>query len=208
MEVVMHQYKGKLIIHTGSMFSGKTSSLKKDLNRFKIAGYKVIAYKPTVDTRGGEMITIHGEGGMEAIGVSGIEELSKDVFSKKPEVIGIDEIQFLGGEIEEIKNQLSNILKSGITIVVAGLDMDYNGIAFEVVKELLPISDYLNKHHAVCTMCGTDAWVSHRKVNSGDRVLIGAADEYEPLCRTCYNGVVEEEKREVNRNQIKLELAE
>lgn len=204
----MHQYKGKLIVHTGSMFSGKTSSLKKDLNRFKIAGYKVRAYKPTVDTRGGDMITIHGEGGMNGIGVSSIEELIQDVIENKPEVIGIDEVQFMPGNVETIKEEILELLKSGITVVVAGLDMDYNGVAFEVIKELLPISDYLNKHHAVCTMCGTDAWVSHRKVNSGDRVLIGASDEYEPLCRTCYNAVVEEEKREVNKNQIKLELAE
>ncbi len=204
----MHQYKGKLIIHTGSMFSGKTSSLKKDLNRFMIAGYKVRAYKPTLDTRDGKMITIHGEDGMEAIGVSGIEELVEDVHKNKPEVIGIDEIQFLAGDAEEVREELLEILKNGITIVAAGLDMDYNSEAFEIVKELLPISDYLNKHHAVCTMCGTDAWVSHRKVNSGDRVLIGAAEEYEPLCRTCYNVVVEEEKREVNKNQIKLEIAE
>ena len=33
------------------MFSGKTSSLEKDVKRFKIAGYKTLAFKPTVDTR-------------------------------------------------------------------------------------------------------------------------------------------------------------
>lgn len=203
----MHQYKGKLIIHTGSMFSGKTSSLKKDLNRFKIANYNVGIYKPFVDTRGGNKITVHDESSFDAVGVEGIEEIQKDVLEKKLDVIGIDEVQFLNGDGENIRDGILDILSKGVTIVVAGLDMDYNGVAFEIIKELMPIADYVNKHHAVCTMCGTDAWVSHRKVQGEDRVLIGAETEYEPLCRSCYNEVKKEEDMEVNKNQIKLELA-
>lgn len=202
----MHQYKGKLIIHTGSMFSGKTSSLKKDLNRFKIAGYKVAAYKPLVDTRGGDRITVHNEEGLAATCVKTIEEIIADVEEKNLQVIGIDEVQFLSGQGEEVRQGVLKILDLGLTVVLAGLDMDYNAEAFEIIKELMPYADYVNKHHAVCTMCGVDAWVSHRKVAGGDRVLIGAESEYEPLCRSCYRQVREEEEREVNKNQMALEI--
>lgn len=202
----MHQYKGKLIIHTGSMFSGKTSSLKKDLNRFKIAGYKVGAYKPLVDTRGGDRITVHNEEGLAATCVKKIDQIIKDVEEKNLQVIGIDEVQFLSGQGEEVRQGILKILDRGLTVVLAGLDMDYNAEAFEIIKELMPYADYVNKHHAVCTMCGVDAWVSHRKVAGGDRVLIGAESEYEPLCRSCYKKVREEEEREVNKNQMALEI--
>lgn len=202
----MHQYKGKLIIHTGSMFSGKTSSLKKDLNRFSIAAYKVRAYKPLVDTRGGDKITVHDESSFDGKSVSSIEEIIGDVKENKFEVIGIDEIQFLLGDATEIRDGILELLEEGVTVVVAGLDMDYNAVAFEIIKELMPIADYVNKHHAVCTKCGVDAWVSHRKVKGAGRVLIGAETEYEPLCRSCYNKIRQEEEREVNKNQMKIEI--
>ena len=48
-------------------------------------------------------------------------------------------------------------------------------------------ADYVYKHHAVCVKCGSDAWVSHRKSKEKERLVIGAQDEYEPLCRNCYN---------------------
>lgn len=201
----MHQYKGKLIVHTGSMFSGKTSSLKNDLNRFKIAGYRVSAFKPVVDTRGGEKITIHDAKSMDAKPLKNIFELIDEVKRNNLQVVGIDEVQFLKDDISDILECFEELLKSGITIVVAGLDMDYNAHAFEVVKELMPYADYLYKHHAVCTRCGADAWVSHRKVKEQRRVFIGAEDEYEPLCRNCYREITEEEERKVNKNQISFE---
>lgn len=200
----MHQYKGKLIIHTGSMFSGKTSSLKRDLNRFKIAGYRTKIFKPKVDTREVGKITIHGEDSITATTINSIDELIKDVEENNLNVVGIDEVQFLSDDIDTIKEGMYSLLRKGVTVVMAGLDMDYNGIPFEVVKEFLPLADYLHKHHAVCTLCGTDAWVSHRKIKSEGRVLIGAEGEYEPLCRSCYEKVREEEEQEVNKNQLRM----
>ena len=183
----MHQYKGKLIVHTGSMFSGKTSSLEKDIKRFKIAGYKTIAFKPSIDNRyrKNEIVT-HDLTSMDCLLVKDIDELLDYVDELKPEVIGIDEVQFLQGSIENIIWGINKLLKDDITVVVAGLDMDFTGTPFEIVKELMPLADYLYKHHAVCVKCGNDAWVSHRKSKDKDRIKIGAEDEYEPLCRKCF----------------------
>ncbi|WP_042680066.1 thymidine kinase [Anaerosalibacter massiliensis] len=190
----MHQYKGRLIIHTGSMFSGKTSSLEKDVKRFKIAGYNTIAFKPIVDSRysKNEIVT-HDLTYMNAILVKNIYEIVEYCDELKPDVIAIDEIQFLGGKLEDILDGINQFLKIGCTIIVAGLDMDYTGKPFEVIKELMPISDYLYKHHAVCAKCGVDAWVSHRKSDDMERIKVGTSDEYEPLCRKCF---LEENKKE------------
>ncbi len=183
----MHQYKGRLIVHTGSMFSGKTSSLESDIKRFKIAKYKILAFKPIIDKRfKEEKIITHNNTAIDAIVVKDIDEMMKYIEDENPDVIGIDEIQFFEDKVSIIVENIEKLLKNNKTVVVAGLDMDFSGKPFEVVKELMPISDYLYKHHAVCVGCGTDAWVSNRKSQDKERIVLGASDEYEPLCRSCY----------------------
>jgi len=194
----LHQYKGKLIIHTGSMFSGKTSSLKKEIKRFDIAGYKTVAFKPSIDTRYKKNeITTHDKTSMDCYLVDNIDELMDYCHKLNPDVVAIDEVQFLGGSVDRIISSINELLSKDITVVVAGLDMDFTGTAFEIVKELMPIADYLYKHHAVCVKCGSDAWVSHRKSKDQNRIKIGAAEEYEPLCRKCFL----EEKKSMKRGE-------
>ncbi|HZJ98372.1 MAG TPA: thymidine kinase [Tissierellaceae bacterium] len=202
----MHQYKGKLIVHTGSMFSGKTSSLEKDIKRFAIAGYNTVAFKPSVDTRYSDpKIVTHDNTALQAILVDNIDDIVNYCKEMNPSVIAIDEVQFLGGGIEKIVFSISELLAKDITVIVAGLDMDFSGQAFEIVKELMPIADYLYKHHAVCVKCGTDAWVSHRKTKDKERVVIGATKEYEPLCRSCYLREKVKEEAIINKNQVSFE---
>lgn len=183
----MHQYKGKLIIHTGSMFSGKTSSLEKDVKRFNIAKYKTVCFKPSVDTRYSKpQIITHDNTSLNAVLIDDISEINEYCKKENPNVIAIDEVQFLGGKTEDIVSSINLLLEKDVTVILAGLDMDFNAQPFEVVKELMPIADYLYKHHAVCVRCGTDGWVSHRKTEEQERIVIGAINEYEPLCRKCF----------------------
>src|SRR5699024_1299895 len=199
----MHQYKGKLIIHTGSMFSGKTSNLENNMKRFAIAGYNTIAFKPSVDTRytDGEIVT-HNNTSLEAVLIDNIEDIVEYCKEINPEVIGIDEVQFLKGNVKDIVNSINCFLEKDITIILAGLDMDFSGQPFEIIKELMPVADYLYKHHAVCIKCGVDAWISHRKIKDRERVVIGASKEYEPLCRRCFLEEKAIEDNIVNRNQV------
>ncbi len=188
-------------MHTGSMFSGKTSSLWKDLNRFRIAKYEVLAFKPALDVRSEfDRIVSHDNDELFCIAVTTLEEIVEIVKREQVDVIGIDEVQFMADEPYEVAARMDELLAQDLTVVVAGLDMDFQGRPFEIVKELMPIADYLTKHHAVCAGCGVDAWVSHRKTQDDERVVIGAQQEYEPLCRKCY--VKKEAGKRMEKNQI------
>ena len=54
--------------------------------------------------------------------------------------------------------------------------------------------EMIKTHHTVCVKCGSDAWVSHRKSDEMQRVVIGAQNEYEPICRNCYNKMKKNKK--------------
>ncbi|MDG2830252.1 hypothetical protein P7M08_25215, partial [Vibrio parahaemolyticus] len=149
-------------------------------------------------------IISHDDMSIEAILVENIESIKLHCEANIPDVIAIDEIQFLGGEIKDIIDSINNFLERDITVIVAGLDVDFEGRPFEIVKELMPIADYLTKHHAVCVKCGSDAWISHRKTKDKERVVIGASREYEPLCRSCYLKEKKEEEEIINKNQVTL----
>lgn len=197
----MHQYKGKLIVHTGSMFSGKTSSLWKDLNRFRIAKYEVLAFKPVIDVRSQtDRIVSHDNDELSCMAVSTLEEVVEIAKKQPVDVVGIDEVQFMTDEPSAVARHINELLEADLTVVVAGLDLDFQGKPFEIVKELMPIADYLTKHHAVCASCGVDAWVSHRKTQDDERVVIGAQQEYEPLCRKCYTE--KQAGKQARKNQI------
>ena len=107
----MHQYKGKLILHTGSMFSGKTSSLWKDLNRFEIAKYETVVFKPKFDNRYAEKeIVTHDNNKMRAIPVENIDDIIEYMKTSTASIIGIDEVQFIK-DLDSFLNTKGRILK-------------------------------------------------------------------------------------------------
>ena len=178
--------RGSIELITGSMFSGKTEELIRRLRRAQFAGLRVEIFKPSLDNRYSETrVVSHDEKSINSTPVdnaSSILLLTGDV-----DVIGIDEAQFFDNSIVDVCNSLAD---SGIRVLVAGLDMDFMGKPFGPMPALLAIAEYVTKVHAICMRCGNLAQYSHRKSNEAQVVLLGEKDIYEPLCRACYNKVM------------------
>ncbi len=85
---------------------------------------------------------------------------------------------------------------NGIRVIVAGLDMDFRGIPFGPMPGLCAIADEVSKVHAICVKCGQLASFSHRTVKNDKQVLLGETEEYEPLCRECYQQAIQADQKE------------
>ena len=167
------------------MFSGKSSELQRQGKRHALAGRHVLYVKPKMDDRYSEdSIVTHDGKEVPAIAISDVTELLSLTMTSNT-VILIDEVQFFdsAGAVMAI----NELIASGVDVIVFGLDMDRHGQPFGVVPYLMAIADEVNKFKAVCTHCGSDAWVSYGEFNEESQVVLGATEKYRPLCRTCYH---------------------
>ena len=181
---------GRIEVVCGSMFSGKTEELIRRMKRAKFAKQKVEIFKPSIDTRySDEDVVSHDQNSIHSTPIESSGSLL--LLASDIDVVGIDEAQFFDNGLVEVCNELAN---RGIRVIVAGLDMDFKGIPFGPIPALCAIADEVTKVHAICVRCGALAYVSHRLISNDRRVLLGEKDEYEPLCRECYQKAMSIEK--------------
>lgn len=179
--------RGWIEVICGSMFSGKTEELLRRLNRARIAKQNIEIFKPRIDVRYSEVeIVSHDEKAISSTPVDSALNILLYV-NDNIDVVGIDEAQFFDNTLVDVCNQIAS---KGIRVIVAGLDMDFMGKPFGPMPYLMAIAEYVTKVHAICMSCGSLAQYSHRKVNSEKLVLLGETNEYEPLCRECYNKII------------------
>lgn len=174
--------KGWIEVICGSMFSGKTEELIRRLRRAEFARQKVEIFKPGIDTRYDAVDVVSHEGttirSTPVPNSTNLLLLTNDI-----QVVGIDEAQFFDDGLPAVCEQLAN---SGIRVIIAGLDMDFQGRPFGPMPALMAIAEYVTKVHAICMHCGGLATFSHRKTASQELVVLGETDSYEPLCRSCF----------------------
>ncbi len=175
--------KGQIEVICGSMFSGKTEELIRRLHRARIARQKVEIFKPAVDKRYHEMdVVSHNENSIRSTPVNFAEDIL--LLSGDCDVVGIDEVQFFDDQIVVVAQKLAN---QGKRVIMAGLDMDFEGKPFEPMPRLMAIAEYVDKVHAICMKCGDLAAFSFRLSDSKQKVMLGEKESYEARCRRCFN---------------------
>lgn len=173
---------GWIEVICGCMFSGKTEELIRRLNRALIAKQKVEIFKPTIDTRyHNQKIVSHSEREIRSTPVNFATDII--LLAGDCDVVGIDEAQFFDEAIVQVCNTLAN---SGKRVIVAGLDMDYEGNPFGPMPNLLAVAEYVTKVHAICAQTGELASFSFRLNANEAQVMLGEKDSYEARSRQAF----------------------
>jgi thymidine kinase len=178
--------EGRIEVVCGPMFSGKTEELLRRVRRAQIAAQPTVIFKPATDTRyQKDQVTSHDSNALPSVTVSSSQSIL-DYLRAQPRpvtVVAIDEAQFFDAELPATCVTLAN---NGIRVIAAGLDLDFKGIPFGVMPELLALAEEVTKLHAVCIETGRPAHFSHRIAGGDSTVQIGEKDRYIPLTRQAF----------------------
>lgn len=181
---------GWIEVVCGGMFSGKTEELIRRAKRAHIAGQNVIIVKPAIDNRYSETeVVSHNETSLPSITVNTADQIV--LLTSSARVVCIDEAQFFDNRLVDVANTLAN---DGKRVILAGLDMDFEGNPFEPMPQLLAVAEFVTKLHAICSESGLMANYSQRIVENTGQVLVGEKDVYEPRARHCFRPPVDQKR--------------
>jgi thymidine kinase len=194
-----------LKIYLGPMYSGKTTELIRNFNRFRKYKQLIIDYdientntkkqKTSLELESNlyyyhDNLCNHNKEQIECLKLNNINILEEfyiqnsDII-KDIKYIHINEAQFF----TDLKQVVINLLeKYNINIYIYGLDGDFKRNKFGEVIDLIPYCDSIIKLKGVCNNCDNNALFSHR-ICKGDQQMLfndSGEDKYIPLCRQCY----------------------
>ncbi len=181
---------GWLEVIAGPMFSGKSEELIRRVKRVLIAGQQVRVFKPRLDDRydASDVVSHDGER-VRAEPVADSAELRQRLANASVQVVAVDEAQFFDEGLPDLLEELAG---RGVRVIVAGLDQDFRGEPFGVMPTLLARAEFVEKLSAVCVRCGRAATRTQRLIDGKPArydepvILVGAAEAYEPRCRSCH----------------------
>lgn len=179
---------GVIEVIVGPMFSGKSEELIRRVRRATLAKQNVQVFKAAIDDRYDAFaVASHDGGRLEATGVADTMELDR-LISYESQVVAVDEVQFLDEQIVPLSLELA---ESGKRVILAGLELDFRGMPFGLVPQLLAHAEFVTKLTAICR-CGRAATITQRLIGGEPAhfddpvILVGAAESYEPRCRGCH----------------------
>ncbi|KAH7297871.1 hypothetical protein KP509_25G016400 [Ceratopteris richardii] len=178
---------GSIHLIVGPMFAGKTTALLERVEAEASAGRRVALVKSDKDTRYGlSSVVSHDGRHMPCWAVPSLASFRSQIGEEKYaklDIIGIDEAQFLK-DLYSFCQAAADY--EGKTLIVAGLDGDFERNKFGGVLDLIPLADSIVKLSAHCELCGKPASFTFRKIDNRNKEVIGGTDIYMPVCRQHY----------------------
>lgn len=178
----------KLKLYVGPMFSGKSTKLLQQVDRYKFSKKNVLCFKPIMDTRysGDGFIVTHNDTHIPCRlinnGLDLLTQFEEENNKNKIDVIAIDEA-FM---IDNIAEYVLNIFyQYKIDVLISSIDMSASRLPFSDISELLSHATHIKKCKAICTVCGSNATYTLRKFSvndSAEQIRVGGAELYEPRC--------------------------
>ena len=169
------------------MKSGKSFDLISYFSPLKYTDISHVLYQSARNVRDEHICSRNGIV-LEAKKVSSLAEALEQNFS----VIGIDELHMFNPTEVEVVEELLN---RGIKIIAAGLDLDYRGKMFDIVKGLLELGPKEVRYkRAVCELCRKPNAVCSQVFAKGAPLTQGMPSvipddgtfTYQPVCRNCF----------------------
>ena len=182
--------RGWVSVITGPMYSGKTEALLGRVRRRDHMQKLVQVFRPALDTRTEAVVSRAGTSRM-ARSIQNSNDLLRLYEAWTPDVVAVDEAQFLDDRLPSLVRTLAN---DGVEVILAGLDRDFLGRPFGPMAALLVEADEVTKLTAVCFKCKGDASLTQRLVDgrpasaSDPLVVVGGMgdEKYEARCRSCW----------------------
>jgi thymidine kinase len=197
---------GYLEIIKGPMFSGKTTRLLDIYKKYNFCDIKTMVINYAKDNRYSNVLLSSHDKVMipciKALKLSDIIQFTNDTLdysiNKKyyeefllAKVILINEGQFFADIVEWVKIAVEKYHKN---VYICGLNSDFQRNKFGNWLDLEIISDNVVMLHSFCSSCKRrPAIFSHRLSKEAELEIIGA-DCYIPVCRKCYNTLIEKNK--------------
>ena len=145
---------GRVEVVCGPMFAGKTEELLRRVRRALIAGRQVAVFGHALDTRqGADRLASHVGLSVPALAVASAEDIEPAV-PDGTDIVAIDEAQFFGPGLVPVVGRLAD---RGLVVIVAGLDVTFDGRPFEPLPSLMALAEQVDKLTAICSVCGEEA---------------------------------------------------
>jgi thymidine kinase len=176
----------KLYFRYGTMDSAKTLDLLSVAHNYRKQGKRVLLVKPRLDTRFGAT-TIASRSGLSAeadLLVDDTTRLDPAEFAGIDCVL-VDEAQFLPPRVVDELRRIT--IRPGVPVICYGLRTDFQTRLFPGSARLMELADAIEEVKVTCQYCGRKATCNLRLVDGraaldGPSVLLGADEQYVPVC--------------------------